>query len=194
MKLAITMVIVLSMVPAAVSAFELQGVGAAEVTAMASAADIRVPAARESSEAEKSLPSSGDAAAIQQIPTSVFAEGANAELKASIKMNMKPGASPNAAAIVEVKGIGLGDLPPNYSVKSIAVYEADTWRLVAAAEKPKLVDNIYSWGKRIQTYSLEILKKDLNPVKNYVFVAEVGINGSYYWPVRSGFTAVQVTH
>ena len=194
MKLIITMVLALSMVPAAVSAFELQGIGAAGVTAMTQAGDIRVPAAPESSEAWKSLPSGGDAAAIHQIPTSIFAEGANAELRASLRVNMKPGASPTADAIVEVRGIGLGDIPPDYSVKSIAVYEGDTGRLVAAAENHKLVSNIFSWGKRVQTYSLEILKKDLAPAKNYVFAAEVSINGSYYWPVRSGLTAVQVAN
>ena len=194
MKLITTMVLTLSMVPAAVNAFELQGVGAAGVTAMTQAADIRVPAAPESSGVWKSLPSGGDAGGIQQIPTSIFAEGANAELRASLRKNMKPGASPNADAIVEVRGIGYGDIPPDYSVKSIAVYDGDTGRLVAAAENPKLVSNSFSWGKRMQTYSLVILKKDLDPAKNYVFAAEVAINGSYYWPVRSGLTAVQVSH
>ncbi len=126
-----------------------------------------------------------------KIPTSISANGASAGVESSLWVNLMPGAPrPNAIASLTVKGTGFGDRPPKFAVKSIAVYEKGTNRLVATIKDPKLVDSKTIWGEKSQTYRLEIPKKDLDLAKQYTFVVDAGINGAAPQKVRSEFVKV----
>lgn len=128
---------------------------------------------------------------VAKIPTSIAANGASASVGASFWVNLMPGAPrPNAIAAVKISGTGFADAPPKFAVKSIAVYEKGTNKLVATIKNPKLVDSETVWGQKTQTYRLEVPKKDLDLNKQYTFVAETGINGSKAEPVRSPYVKI----
>lgn len=126
-----------------------------------------------------------------KIPTNIAANGASASVSASFWVNLMPGAPrPNAIAAVKISGTGFADAPPKFAVKSIAVYEKGTNKLVATIKNPKVVDSETVWGQKTQTYRLEVPKKDLDLSKQYTFVAETGINGSKSQPVRSEYVKI----
>jgi hypothetical protein len=128
---------------------------------------------------------------VAKIPTSIAANQASANVSASFWVNLMPGAPrPNAIAAVKIQGTGFADAPPKFAVKSIAVYEKGTHKLVATIKNPKLVDSETVWGQKTQTYRLEVPKKDLDLNKQYTFVAETGINGSKAQQVRSDYVKI----
>ena len=128
---------------------------------------------------------------VPKIPTSIAANQASANVSASFWVNLMPGAPrPNAIAAVKIQGTGFADAPPRFAVKSIAVYEKGTNKLVATIKNPKLVDSETVWGQKTQTYRLEVPKKDLDLNKQYTFVAETGINGSKAQQVRSDYVKI----
>jgi hypothetical protein len=128
---------------------------------------------------------------VAKLPTSIAANGASANVGASFWVNLMPGAPrPNAIAAVKIQGTGFADAPPKFAVKSIAVYEKGTNKLVATIKNPKVIDSETVWGQKTQTYRLEVPKKDLDLNKQYTFVAETGINGSKAQPVRSEYVKI----
>ncbi len=126
-----------------------------------------------------------------KIPTNISANGASASVGSTFWVNEMPGSPrPNAIASVDVKGTGFADAPPRFAVKSIAVYEKGTNKLVATIKNPKLVDSETVWGQKTQTYRVEVPKKNLDLKKQYTFVAETGINGSKAEAVRSPYVKI----
>jgi hypothetical protein len=142
--------------------------------------------------AKKSVPSTPN---VSKIPTSIAANMASANVSASMWENAMPGAPrPNAHAQVSVSGTGFADAPPKFTVKSIAVYEKGTNKLVATINNPKLDTTATNRGMKTQTYRLDVPKKNLDVHKQYTFVVNTGINGSTPAKVRSEYVSISVAH
>ena len=134
---------------------------------------------------------------VAKIPTSIAANGASANVKASFWVNLMPGRGPrpNAIAAVSVSGTGFADAPPRFQVKSISVYEKGTNKLVATITNPKVQESETNWGQKTQTYRLEVPRSAIDERnKQYTFVVNTGINNSKPEKVRSEYVNVGRVH
>ncbi len=132
---------------------------------------------------------------VAKIPTSIAANGASANVEASLWINRMPGPGrggpKNAIASINVSGTGFADAPPKFQVKSIEVYEKGTNKKVATIANPKVQDSSTNWGTKTQSYRLEIPESKLDLNKQYTFVVNTGINGSKPQAVRSEYLKVE---
>ena len=194
----IILMVVLAITAGSAQAAEFSGLQAFKAADIAAAAERYIAAAPAPAKAvtgAEPLKGLSEAKAVEQIPTSMYIEGAYGGVKANLRLDMRPGAAPSKPAVAEVTvsghGVPIGE-PPQIAVASIKVYERGTGRLAAAFSSPRPENNFFSCEKRFHVFRLEIPRENLDPAGQYTFVAALSVNGSPAWDVRSEFGKMEI--
>lgn len=173
----------------------LQAFRAADIEATAERHNAQPPTPAKSETGAVGMKGLSEAKAVEQIPTSLYIEGAYGGVKAHLRLDIRPGAAPRKPAVAEVTvsghGVQIGEVP-QLAVTSIKVYEMGTGRLAAAFSNPRPENNFFSCEKRFHVFRLEIPRENLDLAGQYTFVAALSVNGSLAWDVRSEFGKIEI--
>jgi hypothetical protein len=149
------------------------------------------PISKPPSNSYKARPSRPTGLDVGRVPTTLFANGASAEVKVSAWQNLMPGPGPRSGpkASVTVGGFGFNDVPPQFSVKQIEAYAQGTNKKILSVQNPEIAYTTGARGKTEVVFGLD-LPGDLDMEGHYAFVVTTQINGAAAQQVRSDFVGV----